>query len=315
MISNQPTSFKVKDFREKMIETSRRLAYLHTFYLIVIFVAIGSLFISFAYLAWGFWWDYPPPPGVRFFEDHLFPGLGITMAVLAVPGLIGMAFRVILFFNLSTHFNDMSLSYPYLKQKTDKLKGFLILGPVGEIVAVFIVPLVGNLVGAVITLYSFNIIRDILKDLKYNNLYKGEVRNDLSYSYISLIVVFPAVAATSLIIIWLTYIDILNYILVSLTLLILIGSLIWHILAFYRFSNDVKLLKEPHPVTIPQEEYAVYQPTLQPQPQPAGDFVAAKKVLEKEEIEPKFCVNCGFKLETKMKFCPECGANINSRKT
>jgi hypothetical protein len=310
MIGNQPTAFRVKNFREKMIETSRRLAYLHTFYLIVIFVALGSLFISFAYLAWGVWWDYPPRSGIKFFEDHLFPALGITMAVLAVPGLMGMAFRVILLFNLSTHFNDMSLTYPFLKQKAEKLKGFLILGPVGEIVAVFIVPLVGNLVGAVITLYSFNIIRDIFKDLKYNNLYEGEERNDLFYSYMSLIVVFPATAATSLIVIWLTYSDILNIILICLTLLVLIGFLIWHTIAFYRFSNDVKLLKEPLPVMVQQEQYAAYQPKSQPQPQHAIDFVPVKKVLEEEVLEPKYCVNCGFKLDTKMKFCPECGATI-----
>ncbi|MFW9852856.1 MAG: zinc ribbon domain-containing protein [Candidatus Thorarchaeota archaeon] len=309
MVSNQPAVYSVKNFKQKMIDTSRRLAYLHTFYLMIIFVAIGSLFISFAYFALYSWYDYNDPIP-RFFEYDLFPGLGITMAVLAVPGLLGMAFRVILLFNLSTHFDDMKHAYPFLKPKVEKLKGFLLLGPVGEIVAVFIVPLVGNLVGAVITLYSYNLIKEIFNDLKMNNLYEGEVRNDLFYSYLSLIVIFPAISITSLILIWLTNLNILHFILIGITLLVLIVSLVWHSIAFFKFSNDTKLLKEPPPVIYPQEQYAAYQPTAQPQPQPTGDFVPAKKVLDSEVTEPKFCVNCGFKLDTKMRFCPECGANI-----
>jgi len=312
--SNQ--HYPLKSFKDKMKEDSRKLSLLHVLYLPTIFTMIASLYISFAFLAWDFWWYTSGDDPLELFFDNLFYSLGITMSVFTIPIIAGCVLRILVMLSFSSSIQELGKTYPFVNAKAKKASSYLKLGVVVEIVTIFAFPLVGNLGGAILVLSSYYILYDVLADLKSKGLYEGGTNKSLFNSYFTMIVVFPAVAIISLIIMAFTdYSGIHNYVLAILPITILLVGTIWHIIAFFNFAKNINKLKDPSPEAvvaaqkpIVRQGYVPYAPQAQytSPPQQAQYIQQAPKSVE-ELSEVAFCINCGTKISASTKYCPTCG--------
>jgi hypothetical protein len=312
----QAQPYNVESFKAKMKDESRRIAILNTVYIPTIFVAISSLYISFAFLAWDFIWytDYSDPLEL-IFED-LFYGLGITMSVLSIPLIVGLVLRIVFMINLSSAISELGRTYTYLYHKTRKVSSFLRTGVIVEIALVFVIPIVGNFGGAIVVLYAYYHLHEILEDLKSKGLYDGDVKKSLFYSYLMMVVIFPAVAIPSLVVMSATwYTGIHNYILAILPIIIFLAGTIWHCVAFFDFSKSLENIQDPTPEAVAAartyvpQTYVPYAP--QPQyvypPQQAQYTQQPQQLTGNQGELGSFCITCGAKLEASAKFCPTCG--------
>ena len=311
---NQP--YIMKSFKTKMKDESRKIAILHSFYLPTIFMALASLYISFAYLAWDFYWHTDWNDPLEIFFDNLFYGLGITMSVLSVPLIVGLVLRIVFMLSLSSGISELGRTYTYLYPKTKRASSYLRIGVIIEIALAFVFPLVGNFGGAIVVLYSYYMLHDILADLKTKGLYDGETNKSLFNSYLMMVVIFPAVAVPSLIIMATTwYTGFHNYILAVLPIAVLLAGTIWHIIAFFNYAKNLEKIQDPSPEAIAAAQayvpqgYAPYAP--QPQyvyPPQQAQYVqqTPQQPVEQKELGV-FCINCGAKLASDSKFCSSCG--------
>lgn len=308
--------YPIKSFKDKIKEDSRKMSLLHAFYLPTIFTMIASLYISFAFLAWDFWWYTSGDAPLELFFDNLFNSLGITMSVFTIPIIAGCVLRILVMLSFSSSIQELGKTYPFVNAKAKKASSYLKLGVVVEIVTIFAFPLVGNLGGAVVVLYSYYILHDVFADLKSKGLYEGGTNKSLFNSYFSMIVIFPTVAILSLIIMAYTdYSGIHNYVLAVLPIAVLLIGTIWHIIAFFNFAKNMHKLKDPSPEAVVAAQqprvpqgYVPYAPQAQyvPPPQQAQHIQQAPTSVE-EQSDVAFCINCGTKIGASVKFCPTCG--------
>ena len=319
----QNQTYQIKSFKEKMTETSNKLAITHAFYLPSIFMAVASLYISFAFLAWDFCW-HSDVVRLEIFYDNLFEVLRITMSVLSVPLIAGCILRVIFMVNLASAINELGRTYPFVYYKTKRISTSLRVGVILEVAAAFVLPLIGNFGGAIVVLLAYNQLYEVLTDLKKNGLYNGSTEKSLFNSYLIIVGVFTGVSIISLLIMYGTpYVGAQNYIFAILPLVVLLAGTIWHGVAFFKFVKDLRLLKDPSPQEIaaaqqfvlpgyvpytPQAQYAPPQQAHHPPPQQQVQYVQPppKQPADQEEFG-SFCANCGARLKKAAKFCPTCG--------
>ncbi len=313
-MNTQTQPYVMESFKTKMKDESKKIAILNTIYIPSIFMTIASLYISFAYLAWDFYW-YSWNESLEDFFDNLFYGLGITMSVLSIPLIVGLVLRIVFMLSLSSAVSDLGKTYTYLYPKTRRASSLIRMGVILEIALIFVIPLVGNFGGAIVVLYSYYLLHDILADLKAKGLYEGEVKKSLFNSYLVMVVIFAAVAVPSLIIMTATpYTGVQNYVFLILPLLVLLTGSIWHIIAFFKFTRNLDKIQDPTPEAVTAAQTYVppgYTPYGQPQyvypPQQAQYVQQPQQPAGNQGELGSFCITCGAKLEATAKFCPTCG--------
>lgn len=297
-------------FKDKLVENTAKIAKINIVYFLFIFVAVSALFVSFLFISPPvFWWgtESSNPYFFRVFNLTL-RSLGISLAVLTIPGLTCIVFRFIYIFQIRTALEEMSYAYPFLRSSIKRASDFLLIGFFGEIISIFVVPLLGNLIGGIMVLYSFYAIDQILKELKHNGLYEGEENKLLFYSYLGLVVVFPLVGILTYILVSVLGYMILLIVLAIICMLILTISTIMHILGFMKLAQNFKgIIVSP---------IAMGQTT----PAPAVAYQPAKQIAAQEPavspVQPpidqqtdfKYCSNCGHKIEDHSRFCSSCGS-------
>ncbi|MHA2308124.1 MAG: zinc ribbon domain-containing protein [Candidatus Heimdallarchaeaceae archaeon] len=296
-------------FKDKLVENTSKIAKINIIYFLFIFVAVTTLFVSFLFISSPiFWWSsiYDSPAFFIGFQQTL-RSLGIILAILTVPGLTCIVFRFIYIFQMRTAFEEMANSYPFLRSSIKRATDFLLIGFFGEIITIFVIPLLGNLIAAIMVLYSFYALNQIFKELKHNGLYEGEENKLLFYSYLGLIVIFPIVGILSYIFISVFGYMILLIILAIICMLILTISTIMHILGFKKLVQNFKgivIAPIAKGQTTPASAVA-YQPAKQIAAQEPA--VSPVQPPIEEQTEFKYCSNCGHKIEGQSRFCSNCG--------
>ncbi|NPD89938.1 MAG: zinc-ribbon domain-containing protein [Asgard group archaeon] len=297
-------------FKVKLVENTSKIAKVNIIYFLFIFVAVSALFVSFLFISSPVFWrstDFYHPAFFIGFQQTL-RSLGIALAVLSVPGIICIVFRFIYIFQMKAAFDEMSNTYPFLRASIKRASDFLLIGFFGEIITIFVVPLLGNLVAAIMVLYSFYAFDQIFKEMKSKGLYEGEENKLLFYSYLGLVVIFPLVGILTYILVSVFSYMILLIILATICMLILTVSTIMHILGFMKLAQNFKGI--------------VVSPTApgQPTPTPVVAYQPAKQIAAQEStvslVQPpieqqtdfKYCSNCGHKIEDHSRFCSNCGS-------
>ncbi|MCG3221353.1 MAG: hypothetical protein H7641_08230, partial [Candidatus Heimdallarchaeota archaeon] len=302
---SEKTNIQSYTFKDKLVENTTKIAKINIIYFLFIFVAVSALFVSFLFISSPVFWlstDFYHPYFFIGFQQTL-RSLGIALAVLSVPGIICIVFRFIYIFQMRTAFDEMSNTYPFLRGSIKRASDFLLIGFFGEIITIFVIPLLGNLVAAIMVLYSFYAFDQIFKELKSKGLYEGEENKLLFYSYLGLVVVFPLVGILTFILVSTLGYMILLIILAVICMLILTVSTIMHIQGFMKLAQNFKgLVVSPtapgHPTPAPA---VAYQPAKQITAQ--EPTVLPVQPSKEQQTDFKYCSNCGHKIEDRSRFC------------
>ena len=297
--------FQSYTYKDKLVDYTSKIAKINFIYFMFIFAVISILFISFFFISFPKFWfstSYADPFFFAVFHTTLRT-LGIVLAILTIPGLTCIVLRFMYFFQLRSALEELSYAQPVVRPSVKRAADFLIIGVFGEIVSFLVVPLLGNLIGGIMVMYSFNTIDQILRELKIQGLYSGEENKLLFYSYLGLVVILPITGVLTCILVSVTQgIPGLAIILASIFMLVLIVSTILHLQGFRKLTQNFRGLQVFQPVS-PTAEYT-------PPQKPIAEPLPAKQPIPmiEEHTEFKYCSNCGHKLEQHSKFCSECGA-------
>jgi hypothetical protein len=311
--NNKIQSYTCKD---KLVEYTSKIAKINFIYFMFIFIVASILFVSFLFISFPRYWL-----AVEIYRPIFYGGfyttlrtLGIILAILTIPGLTCIVFRFIYFFQLRSALEELSNTYPVVKQSTKRAADFLIIGVFGEIISFFVIPFLGNIIGGIMVMYSFYTMDQVLRELKIHGLYSGEENKLLFRSYLGFVVILPITGVLTFILVaTLGYgiselgTTLLATVFASIFMMILITSTILHLKGFKKLSHSFTELYDP-----PQDKTqftpttAVYAP---PQKFTKEGFLAKQPIpTAEEQAEFKYCSSCGHKIEQHSKFCSNCGA-------